>query len=52
MTASTSLPRAVHSASNTWRAPLFEIVPSAMRAISAPASARSTGLVSISRPRR
>ena len=34
MIASTSLPSPVHSASNTWRAALFEMVPSAMRAIS------------------
>ena len=40
----------VHSASNTWRAALLEIVPSAMRAISAASSAASTGLLDDSMP--
>ena len=48
--ASTSRPSPDHSASNTWRAPLFDTVPSAMRRISAASVAGATGLASMSRP--
>src|SRR5690606_33194945 len=49
MMASTSWPSPDHSASNTWRAALFETVPSAMRASSAASVSAFTGASAISR---
>ncbi|MDT4870581.1 hypothetical protein FQZ97_1056660 [compost metagenome] len=48
MTASTSLPSPVHKASKTCLAALLEIVPSAMRAISAASCAALTGTLAMS----
>ncbi|MNT90485.1 hypothetical protein D3C72_2313890 [compost metagenome] len=49
MTASMSLPSPLHSASITCLAALFEIVPSAMRPISAASCAALTGSSAMSR---